>query len=340
MRYESSGKDILKMRTRILTIGTAGMITALRCGHYPAPGESVTADRFFMWPGGRGLLSAIAASKLGGDSLLCAAVGDDWFGPAIKEYAAGSKDFRTDTRFICEVRGGQTSVSALIRTPSDETKMSVPAVSYNIPEDTVEEAVGGSLPDSVLIQCGGISPQTALCGADHANRLDIPIILDLIEVGEDYPIEKFKHADIAILSEQSARLLSGASITGEQSALRAAGAIERRLNVRYTIIMLDERRGIFLSDNKYHNIFPYLITSGPADSMAAEETFIAALTLDYTRGIKNLGRDIDHAVKYALLARAWTLSHHGLASSMPKDRDLRMFAKGNNIKFEFYDEEK
>lgn len=38
-------------------------------------GEEVTADKFCMWPGGRGLLSAIAASKLGGDSLLCAAVG-------------------------------------------------------------------------------------------------------------------------------------------------------------------------------------------------------------------------------------------------------------------------
>lgn len=40
-----------KMRTRILTIGTAGMVTALRCGHYPAQGEEVTADKFCMWPG-------------------------------------------------------------------------------------------------------------------------------------------------------------------------------------------------------------------------------------------------------------------------------------------------
>lgn len=325
------------MRTRILTIGTAGMVTALRCGYYPAQGESMTADKFCMWPGGRGLLSAIAASKLGGDSLLCAAVGDDWFGPSVKEYAAGSKDFSVDTRFICEVRGGQTSVSTLIRTPSGETLMSVPAVSYNIPEDNVEEAIGRSLPDSVMIQCGGISPETALLGTFHANRLSIPVILDLTEIGGDFPLGKFKCADIVILSQQSAEALSGVSISGEQSALRAAGVIERELNIRYTLILLDERRGIFLSDNKYHNIFPYLITSGMTDAMGAEETFIASLALDYTRGIKDMGRDIDHAVKYALLARAWTLSHHGLVSSMPKDSDLRYLAEGNNIKFAFYD---
>lgn len=325
------------MRTRILTIGTAGMVTALRCGHYPAQGEEVTADKFCMWPGGRGLLSAIAASKLGGDSLLCAAVGDDWFGPSVKEYASGSKDFRIDTRFMCEILGGQTSVSTLIRTPAEETVMSVPAVSYNIPEDTVEEAIGMSLPDSVLIQCGNISPETAISGTAHANRLDIPVILDLIGTDGDFPLEKFKRSDIVILSDSSAQALSGVSISGEQSALRAAGVIERRLSVRYTLIMLGERRGIFLSDNKYHNIFPYLITAGTTDSMGADETFIASLALDYTRGIKDMGRDIDHAVKYALLARAWTLSHHGLASSMPKDSDLRLFAETNNIKFAFYD---
>ena len=60
------------MKIRILTIGSSSMITSVILGGFPNPGQAVTADKYAMRPGGHGLLTAIAISKLGGDSIFAA----------------------------------------------------------------------------------------------------------------------------------------------------------------------------------------------------------------------------------------------------------------------------
>ena len=321
------------MKIRILTICSSSMITSVILGRFPNPGQAVTADKYAMRPGGHGLLTAIAISKLGGDSIFCSAVGEDGYAGAVRDICRG---YGVDTRFIACKSGIRTGASALIYSDGGVcTPIEIPGSNLRLEEEDIEDAFT-CLPDALLVQGCGISPSLITYAVNEAGRRKIPVIADLAGADAELSLEKLTKADIVIVDSAAAEAFTGVVPSGEQTCLRAAGIIEQRVKTRYTIILLDDKRGIFLSDNKYHEmISPFSII--PVDLSASEESYIGALTLDYIRGSVDRGRDINHACTYAALAKAWTLATKGSASSMPTSSDLYSLVKNNGIDFVFYD---
>ena len=80
-------------------------------------------------------------------------------------------------------------------------------------------------------------------------------------------------------------MLTGTLPSGEQSGLRVSGELERRIHTRYTVLMLSDTKGIFLSDNKYHEmLLPFDVSE--VDRSGADDSFISALTYDYATRVK------------------------------------------------------
>ena len=112
--------------------------------------------------------------------------------------------------------------------------------------------------------------------------------------GRDAPLRR---ADVVIVDADTAEMLTGTLPSGEQSGLRVSGELERRIHTRYTVLMLSDTKGIFLSDNKYHEmLLPFDVSE--VDRSGADDSFISALTYDYATRIKAGGRDIGHAKNY------------------------------------------
>ena len=69
------------MDARILVTGSSNIDFVLKTSYVPAAGETLVTDGSYGFvPGGKGANAAVAAAKLGGQSILCSRVGDDAYG--------------------------------------------------------------------------------------------------------------------------------------------------------------------------------------------------------------------------------------------------------------------
>lgn len=321
------------MNPRILTIGSSAIVTTIRCNSpFPENGEIAIGESYSVRPGGRGTNTSIAISKLGGDSLLCAAVGRDRYAAQILETCSR---FGVDVRFVKAKNNVHTGCITSVKSMHENIRrIVVPAANDLLDGDDIENAFT-SMPDAVLIQCG-IPKAMITIAADFAHKQNIPIILDLENVTEDFKIESVGNIDILLTDDVSAATLSGHSPLGEQSCIRATIALEKRINTAYTVIRLGQKRGLFISNNKYHEMIAPFDTL-TVDSTASFEALSAALTIDYLKSLRRGRPDISHACTYAALAQAWTVSNRGAAVSLPTERNLIDFVEKNDIPFQFYE---
>ena len=96
---------------RAVVLGGAVMDINFRIGHLPGVGASVQALNYRLFPGGKALTQAVAAARLGMDTSLIAAIGDDSHGDHIIEFLE-SENVRTDLIKRCE--GEQSAVTGVI----------------------------------------------------------------------------------------------------------------------------------------------------------------------------------------------------------------------------------
>jgi ribokinase len=74
--------------TRVLVVGSINMDIIAKSPRLPLPGETLLGHQLQMAPGGKGANQAIAASRLGADTVLAGALGSDYFGNELKHFLA------------------------------------------------------------------------------------------------------------------------------------------------------------------------------------------------------------------------------------------------------------
>ena len=153
------------MKTRILTIGTASVSTLIRCDGIPRPGCTVTAERYSIRPGGRAVISSVAISKLGGDSIVCSSVGEDSYAVMLEDFLGS---FCVDRRFYVKKNGCHTGYSTIIDTGRDAI-IDIPGANLRLSDDDIGEAFT-CLPDVALVRCGGASVGSIIFAVSEAVR--------------------------------------------------------------------------------------------------------------------------------------------------------------------------
>src|SRR5580700_11393608 len=111
------------MKPAIVVVGSLNMDFVVSVDELPAPGETVLGRNFQMFPGGKGANQAVAAAKLGGNSVavrMVGRVGYDIFADHVKASlsAAGvdmtavpaAKSAGTGVALIAVDRAGQNSI--------------------------------------------------------------------------------------------------------------------------------------------------------------------------------------------------------------------------------------
>ena len=301
---------------RILFVGNAYIRFAVGTPYIPAPQETIcsTANYTFA-PAGRSALGAVAAARLGYDAVLCARVGNDYYGDRLVEVWKNEKLRITD---VTVDRENQTGLALdLVEENGTARRILFPGANQTLTGAHGEAALT-CYPDAIIASFES-EPETVIRLSEVAHDHGIPFFLDAAaERGAfpaDFPFESLSRTEILVMNESDARLFSGIDPINEEKRKLACYTVFKRFDVRYILLQLGSR-GCFLYDGKYFSAI-----SSPDDTVVdesgASEAFTAALIGEYLKT-----GDLRASAEFADAVYSKTASKHGGFASLPYKAEL------------------
>jgi len=295
---------------KILVVGSLNVDMVVRVPHMPAAGETILAEKADTVPGGKGANQAYAAGKLGAQTIMFGAVGNDRYAEIEKKslQSAGvdvsrlivRTDFDTGLAWITVNDAGDNSI--VVVSGANKT-LSEKDIADN--DDLLHSC------DIVLCQME-IPVQTVLCAARRAKELGKTVILDPAPVPKDFPAELYTYVDIIKPNETELSLLTGAA----SSDYEKGADILRSRGVKNVIVTLGGA-GAFVNSETEGK---HMLTVRPVpvvDTTAAGDSFTAALAVRLASGSSLL-----QAVRYANEVATIVVTRKGAQTSIPTAEEV------------------
>lgn len=295
---------------KILVVGSLNVDMVVRVPHMPAAGETILAEKADTVPGGKGANQAYAAGKLGAQTIMFGAVGNDRYAEIEKKslQSAGvdvsrlivRADFDTGLAWITVNDEGDNSI--VVVSGANKT-LSEKDIADN--DDLLHSC------DIVLCQME-IPVQTVLCAARRAKELGKTVILDPAPVPKDFPAELYTYVDIIKPNETELSLLTGAA----SSDYEKGADILRSRGVKNVIVTLGGA-GAFVNSETEGK---HMLTVRPVpvvDTTAAGDSFTAALAVRLASGSSLL-----QAVRYANEVATIVVTRKGAQTSIPTAEEV------------------
>tara|TARA_Y100000389_G_C17468394_1_gene527881 strand:- start:4966 stop:5895 length:930 start_codon:yes stop_codon:yes gene_type:complete len=304
--------------SKLVVVGSSNTDMIIQVPHIPVPGETILGDTFLTAAGGKGANQAVAAARIGGDVSLVACVGNDMFG---KQALEGFESDGINTDHCRVDRGAPSGVAQILVSKSGENSIAVaPGANYLLSPKCIASS-GNLLSDAavVLMQLE-IPIDTVLESARLAHANGARVILNPAPACE-LPNEIFTFLDLLTPNESEIKLLTGISITDENS-MKAAASILHQRGVSVVLLTLGSQ-GVFLSEQKNNkiqtNIFPAFKVKS-VDTTAAGDVFNGCLAV----GLASES-SLTESIKFAQAAAALSVQILGAQSSAPTLEDVERF---------------
>lgn len=260
----------------VVVFGSINLDLVTRVARFPAPGQTLAAESFATYPGGKGANQALAAARAGSAVLLFGAVGHDAFAePALELLRAGGVDLSGVAR-VAERTG-----CATILVDANGENCIVVAAGANARADPETVPDAALTPATILIlQHEVAEPANAVLIA-RARALGARIVLNAAPA-RPLAIEMLRRIDILVVNETEAAALAaqhGWPATAAAFA-NSAAAISPRLTIAVT---LGSKGAIVGSDGALLSATPPRLEV-VVDTTGAGDAFVGALVAALDRG--------------------------------------------------------
>ena len=308
-------------KKRVLVIGSSNLDFVMNMYKLPEAGESIVDNGGVAYvPGGKGANAAIALSRLGAESVLCAKLGADIHGQKLYNYY---KELGLNTSYIKVDHDNPTGLAVVMKEGNGNTRRVVfPGANAELTTEMILEAFE-SQPDARYLGVELPYPMVVNAAKIAASK-GIPIFVDAAGATKDLDLEKLPPVEVFSPNEQEAFELTGITPSSMETSLRAALAIARKTKAK-NVVIKQGARGAFLYDGKRYNTLPAVRADKTVDTTSAGDAFTCAMTLEYLRN----GGDIKEAIKYGNVAGAITITRAGATSSIPTEEEINAFLYGN-----------
>jgi ribokinase len=303
-------------RPRVCVVGSFVTDLVFRVKHRPEPGETMLAEDFGMFLGGKGFNQAVGARRLGADVCIVGRVGRDPFGDMFVA--------KLEQEGIClsgvtrDAEAGTAIATPVVDENGQNSIIAAPRANMRVtPEDvgTAEEQIASA--DILMLQFEiplAVSRRAAELARDHKTL----VLLDPAPVSHGNhsvpsserdrsttrPLDHF-HIDYLVPNEVEAHMLTG-RMTPEEAA--AVLLPETRRGV---VISLGEE-GALAVDRDALNRFPAHKIK-VVDSTGAGDAFRAGLAVRIAEGAS-----LEEAVRFANACGALACTVMGAEPSMPR----------------------
>lgn len=283
----------------------------------PLPGQTILGKNFTLVPGGKGANQAYAIGKLGTNTSMLGAVGNDEYGKKLLENLNAVNvntsgivkldNINTGCAFINVDETGENSIVVI---SGANGKMTKELVDNNI--NLIEEA------DIIVMQLE-IPVETVTYIAKIAKEKGKLVILDPAPAIANLSSELLSNVDIIKPNETEVQTLSGIQANSEDDIVRAAKSLlEKGAN---TVIVTLGKNGSLLVTKEKVQSFKSLDVQ-VVDTTAAGDSFTAALAKSLLEG-----NSIEKSIEFGHLVSSIVVTKKGAQTSIPNQAEIDTFLK-------------
>lgn len=294
----------------IYVLGSINMDMVARVPRMPVGGETLTADKYYVNPGGKGANQAVAIAKLGGKVAMIGKVGSDETGDALKN---NLKAMGVDESMV--TRADVPSGIAMIIVEGGENRIILyKGANHSVTKADVDEGLKNAKPGDALVMQLEIPLETVTYAAAVAKQKGMLVLLNpapAVSLGE----ELLKNVDIIAPNETETEILTG---VGLDSDVHIALAVKKlyQLGVKRVIITMGSRGSIVAEGQTITPVEPRKVKA--VDTTSAGDTFVGATVLRYLDG-----DTLEDAARFASVASSITVTREGAAQSIPTLEEVK-----------------
>ena len=289
-------------RPRVCVVGSFVIDLVFRVTRRPGPGETMLADDFGMFLGGKGFNQAVGARRLGADVRMVGRVGNDHFGDMFTSKL--DQEGIDPGRVTRDPEAGTAIASPIVDASGQNSIIAAPRANMRVTKDDVLAAEEQIAASDVLMLQFEIPAAASRTAAEIARKHETVVLLDPAPV--EHGFERFAApVDYIVPNEIEAHMLTG-RMTPEE-----AGAVLLPETRRGVVISLGGE-GAMAIDRAALNRFPAHKVK-VVDTTGAGDAFRAGLAVKIAEGA-----GLGEAVRFANACGALACTTMGAEPSMPK----------------------
>ena len=301
-------------RPRVCVVGSFVIDLVFKVKRRPGPGETMLADDFGMFLGGKGFNQAVGARRIGADVSMVGRLGRDPFGDMFTAKLA--QEGIESSRVTRDPEAGTAIASPIIDASGQNSITAAPRANMRVTPDDVLAAEEQIAAADILMLQFEIPLAASRTAAEIARKHDTIVFLDPAPV--EHGFERFDAPiDYIVPNEIEAHMLTG-RMTPEE-----AGAVLLPETRRGVTISLGEQ-GAMAVDRAALSRFPAHKVK-VVDTTGAGDAFRAGLAVRIAEGAS-----LDEAVRFANACGALACTIMGAEPSMPRLVDAERLIRGNS----------
>lgn len=301
----------IKAKPKIVVVGSSNNDMIIKLDRIPRPRETILGGEFYTAAGGKGANQAVAAARAGGNITFVGRVGRDIFGD---QSIAGLNREGINVKYVTRDPVVPSGVAMIFVAKDGENSIAVAGGANGRlgrrEVDMAQSAIAGA--DAVMIQLE--TPLNAvLAAAKSAARARVPVILNPAPA-RVLPDELFRLVTILTPNEIEAELLTGITVTNEQTAAKAAKQLRAR-GVPNVLLTLGAE-GVFVASESACGLVPGFPLKA-VDATGAGDVFNGALAVAFAGGWTLM-----EAARFANAAAAISVTRRGAQPSAPQRKEI------------------
>lgn len=298
----------------VTVIGSINLDRTIRVKHMPKPGETIHTKETFSAGGGKGANQAVAARRSEATTHFIGAIGTDEAGKTMAELLEQEE---INLQGVATLENQATGQAYIIVDDAGENSIMIHAGANNAftPEQVRQNKAIIEKSDFIIAQFESAIDSTVEA-FNLAKEVGVKTILNPAPALENVPEELLKVTDMIIPNETETEILTGISITDEES-LKQAAAHLHQLGIEVVIITIGSKGAFYSIKNSKNGIVPAFKVNA-VDTTAAGDTFIGAMSSMLATDFSNL----EEAITYGNKASSLTVQRFGAQPSIPYKQEL------------------
>jgi len=302
-------------RPKVVVVGSLNMDIVIESQRFPQIGETIMGQHVHFIPGGKGANQAVALSRLGAETTLIGAVGNDEFGTGLI-HSLESSGIKSATVKI--MTDQPTGIASILLAKGDNHIVVVPGANEFCTVDDVyrhEQAIKEA--DIVLLQLE-IPLETVCAAAKLAKRHQKLVILNPAPA-QSLPSDLLKNIDLITPNRSELSLLTGIE-TNSEVQLETAAKVLLEMGPGCVVVTLGEKGSAFLTkEGGWQLVQSFKVPV--VDTTGAGDAFNAGLAFSLAKG-----ENVLDSVKFASKVSALAVTKLGAQSGMPSLEEVEKYS--------------